>query len=104
MQPVSPVVPDICHFGVSDPLRQIFKEIVIAKDQPQYIPLPAIIAKPYVFTRWKLSWRERLRILFSGNLWLTVLTFGNPLQPIRPDTESPYRQATQAYLGEEVTW
>jgi hypothetical protein len=96
MQPVSPVLPDICYFEG--------KEIVIAKDQPQYTPLPAIIAKPYVFTRWRLSWRERLRILFSGNLWLVLMTFGKPLQPVRLETQSPYRQAAEAHLGEEVKW
>jgi hypothetical protein len=94
--PVSPILPDICLFGD--------KEVVIAKDQPQYIPLPAVVADPYVFTRWRLSWRERLRILFSGDLWLILMTFGKPLQPVRLETQSPYLQATQAYLGEEVTW
>ena len=96
MQPVSPVLPDIYLFKD--------RETVIAKKQPQYIPLPAIIAEPYVFTRWRLSWRERLRILFSGNLWLILMTFGKPLQPVRLETQSPHLQATQAYLGKGVIW
>lgn len=30
---------------------------------------------------WKLTWRERLRLLFTGRLWHRVATFGRPLQP-----------------------
>jgi hypothetical protein len=82
VKPTSPVIP-----GMDLP------EVVFAKDQPQYIPLPATIVDggTRVITRWKLGWRERLRILFTGNLWLSLLTFGNPLQPILLDTESPKR-------------
>jgi hypothetical protein len=57
--------------------------VEFAKNQPEYRPLPANVLLPYVETKWKLSWRERLRILLSGNLYLTVMTFGQPLQPIR---------------------
>jgi hypothetical protein len=57
--------------------------VVFAKDQPQYCQLPANVHTPYVETKWKLSWRERLTILVKGTLYLTLKTFGQPLQPIR---------------------
>ncbi len=79
MQPVTPVIPGL-----------ELKEVVFAKDQPEYIPLPAAkLADGTVTTRWRVSFRERLRILFGGNLWVTQLTFNRPLQPIRIETEIP---------------
>jgi hypothetical protein len=82
VRPVSPVVPgmELC-------------EVVLAKDQPEYIPLPVAPKDDghRIVTRWKLSVAERLRILFTGNLWLSVLTFGKPFPPVLLETESPSR-------------
>lgn len=58
--------------------------VVIAKDQPEYMPLPAHVCKTpegRVTCCWKLSWRERLKLLWRGVLWHQVLTFRRPLQP-----------------------
>jgi hypothetical protein len=78
-KPVSPVVP-----GAKLP------EVVYAKDQPAYQPLPAYRAEDgTVLTRWKLSWRERLAVLFTGNLYIWLLTFNQPLQPIQIQVEQP---------------
>ena len=65
-----------------------FKEanITIAKDQPQYIPLPAYVKANDVgeiVCCWKLTRRERLKLFFTGNLWVSVLTFGGLLQPLK---------------------
>jgi hypothetical protein len=62
-------------------------QIVIAKDQPQYIPLPANTNGTYVETKWKLSWKQRWQMFKNGHLYLTVKTFGSPLQPLRLTTE-----------------
>lgn len=59
--------------------------LVIAKDQPQYRPLPAkIIDNPEgdVITCWQMSWLDRLTILFTGRLWCSIWTFQGPLQPL----------------------
>lgn len=63
-----------------------FKEqnVVYAKDQPEYMPLPAFkndSPKGEVVSCWKLSFRERLRMLFTGKLWVCLLSFNNPLTP-----------------------
>lgn len=88
MTPVSPVIPG---FKIT--------ETIFAKDQPEYIPLPAWRGEDgRVVTRWRLTWKERLRILFFGNLWLTVLTFNHPLQPVKLETECPL----MGYPGEEA--
>lgn len=64
-------------------------EVVFAKDQPQYQPLPALPVDDYVITRWRLNWLERLRALFIGDLYLTIKTFKQPLQPIRMSLSKP---------------
>ena len=79
MKPVTPIIP-----GIELP------EIVFAKDQPEYIPLPAFRDDGgAVLTRWSLTWGERIRVFLSGNLWLTVLTFGRPLQPLKLEAIPP---------------
>lgn len=76
MIPTTPVVPN-----------EKFPEHVFAADQPEYMPLPTIIrADGIVMSRWKLSWRERLRALWTGDIYLTVCTFNTPLQPVRVST------------------
>lgn len=64
--------------------------VVFAKDQPEYLPLPARVADDgTVVTCWQLSWRERWLALWTGKFFLTVLTFRRPLQPIRVSIERP---------------
>lgn len=63
-----------------------FKEVNVefAKDQPEYNTLPAFIndsPKGEVITCWRLSFKERLYILFNGNVWLSLMTFNSPLTP-----------------------
>lgn len=72
----------------------------LAKDQPQYIALPVYQEPPHapdyegnVISCWRLTWRERFKLLFSGRLWLSQLTFGHALQPQRPSIESPFEAA-----------
>lgn len=54
-----------------------------AKDQPPYLPLPARVEGDRATSCWALTWRERLRVLASGRVWLTQLNFGRPLQPVK---------------------
>lgn len=89
MQPVSPVLQ-------LDPLQAArlrihgIREVTFAKDQPEYQPLPAVrLDDGVVISRWALSWRERLRVLFGGSVWLQLSTFGKPLQPVLVTAEQP---------------
>ena len=66
--------------------------VVIAKDQPQYRPLPAYQYRDEqgtIVCCWKLSFWERVRVLFTGKLWHTILTFNSPLQPQLLETHKP---------------
>lgn len=76
MKPASPVAYDPeTRWGVS--------EITFAKDQPEYLPLPALkFQDGLVVTRWSLSFWERLHVLFSGSVFLGMLTYNHPLQPV----------------------
>jgi len=79
VKPITPIVP-----GHDLPV------VEFAKDQPEYFTLPAHrTLDGVVVTRWQLSWRERLRVLLRGNLWLHVHTFNQPLQPVLLEVVPP---------------
>lgn len=62
-----------------------FKEFncIYAKDQPEYLPLPAYRTEDGEVTScWKLPIKERIKILLTGKIFISVLTFNKPLQPI----------------------
>lgn len=68
--------------------------IIFGKDQEQYLELPACILPnsdtgEVVFC-WKLTWRERFKLLFTGKLWHQVLTFDAALQPQLLAVDSPF--------------
>jgi len=63
---------------------------IFAENQPPYIPLPAFADGQQVISCWQLTWRERIRMLLSGKLWLAQLTFGRPLQPQLATVTSPF--------------
>lgn len=61
-----------------------FKEVnvVIAENQPEYLKLPACVLYQEdgcvsVTTRWKLSFIERIVVLFTGDIWMCTLTSGS---------------------------
>ncbi len=57
---------------------------VYAKDQPEYRPLPAHRmgdTHGTITCCWRLTWRERLKVLLTGLIWHQILTFRRPLQP-----------------------
>lgn len=65
-------------------LRNGYSRVVFAKDQLQYLQLPAQKSKDgMVITEWKLSIWERLKIVLGFHLHLKMLTFNKPLQPIK---------------------
>ena len=58
--------------------------LVYGADQPEYLPLPAWRRDHRVITRWRLSWRERIAAVLGRSLYMEVMTFGQPIQPILP--------------------
>lgn len=61
-------------------------EIVFAKDQPEYPPLRALRStapRGNVLTRWAPTQQQRECIAHGADIFLSLSTFGNPLQPIQ---------------------
>ena len=63
-----------------------FKEcnIEIGKGQDVFYTLQAYFDGDAVVTCYKLNVWERLKVLFTGKIWLGQMTFGSALQPQLP--------------------
>lgn len=73
-----------------EPIKFKGQNIVFAENQPQYKPLPAFISPDgIVLTCWKMTVKERLKLLFSGRFYLQVMTFNQGLPPMLPTLENP---------------
>jgi len=79
MKPSVPIIP-----GETLPVT------TYAKDQPGYQPLPVWRDDDgATLSRWHCTWRERLRILITGDVYLWQLTFNRPLQPVSMESKAP---------------
>ena len=73
------------------PIQFKNSNVVFAKDQKEYLPLPAYKGDDgTVISCWEFSFLERLKVLLFGKIYWTQLTFNSPLQPQRPSVESPF--------------
>jgi hypothetical protein len=74
------------------PIPFIEANCIYAKTQRKYLPLPAYRQEDgTVTTCWKMGFLERLEVLLSGRVWLSVSTFNQPLQPLRMMIRSRFR-------------
>jgi hypothetical protein len=65
--------------------------VVYAKDQPEYLQLPAHRTDQGVVTCcWQLTLWETIKVSFTGRVWISMLTFNGPLQPLRPTINNPF--------------
>jgi hypothetical protein len=64
--------------------------VVLAKDQPQYQPLPIHVGEQATATScWRLSVDELAEIQRTGVIWIQVITFGQGFHPILPHAFKP---------------
>lgn len=67
---------------------------IFAKDHPVYDALPVhrLAGDPRegVIITWKLTWRERIKLLLTGKLWQHITTFGQPMQPQLHFVDNPF--------------
>lgn len=82
------------------PLNFDGANVVFGAKQPEYIPLPAEYRggkSGEILTCWELTPEELERVQETGKLWLGVLTFGQPLQPVylAVDKPEPYDEPEQ---------
>ena len=81
--------------------------VIVAKDQPEYKPLPSLVSddkERKVVSCWRLSFWERLKVLIFGNIWLSIITHGNPLQPIIMGVKKPFKVMEPLPNGFKVTF
>jgi len=73
-----------------DPIKFEECNTVVAKDQPQYLPLHAHKTKDGILTScWKLSFKECIKLIFTQRIYLQMLTFNTPLQPVKILVDKP---------------
>lgn len=66
------------------PVEFKHQNVIFAKDQPEYQPLPALrldTPEGQVISCWKMSIWERMKVLFTGRVWLSLMSFNKPLTP-----------------------
>ena len=79
MYPVSPVIPG-----------QEKNEIMVAENQPEYMNLPVVsLGGGLIMSRWKLDERERELIAETGEIFVLMHTFGQPVTPLQIQVEQP---------------
>lgn len=73
-----------------EPIKFKGQNSTYAKDQPEYLPLPVHkTACGIVTSCWRMTWIERIKMLLTGRIWWSILTFNNPLQPQLPSIDKP---------------
>lgn len=86
MQPIHPNIPG------TDPYIRICGGCslctptpTLGGEQPEYFPIPAVVFGwgGRVTTRWTFTLEERKLIAEGKDLYLSLLTFGLPMQPIQ---------------------
>ena len=86
------------------PIKFKDQNITFAKEQPQYQPLPALklnTPEGHVITCWKLSFKERIKVLFFGVVWMNILTFNKALQPSLLSTD---RKKMFSLPNDNIKW
>ncbi len=67
--------------------------VTYAENQPEYLKLPAYKAVDgRVTSCWGLSFLERIKVALTGKIYLQVLTFNQPLQPLKMLVDNPLGQ------------
>lgn len=73
-----------------------WKKVVFGHTEDAELPLRGIMAADdlrlgLATTRWTLSWKERLMVLFTGSVWVQILTYHQPIPPIKLLASEPFR-------------
>ena len=66
------------------PIKFKHQNSTYAKNQLEYQPLPALKIEGeegHVVSCWKMSFKERIIVLFTGKIWMNLMSFNKPLMP-----------------------
>lgn len=98
MLPISPVIPG-----------QDLPEVIIAKDQPEYMPLPVVFFQDgTILSRWHMNQAERTAVAVTGELFINLLLFGRKMPDVnfqidKPFTDdAPEKEERKSYAGPDL--
>lgn len=75
-----------------EPIKFDGANVIYGANQPECIPLPAFRKENgEIWTCWKLSPEDLKQIQETGVIWLSMLTFNQPLQPVLLSPDFPYK-------------
>lgn len=63
-----------------------FTNVTLAKDQPEYLPLPVATDGNIFISKWKLSKDELEEVMITREIYIKLLTFGRGFPPIKVET------------------
>jgi hypothetical protein len=69
------------------PLSRI---VTFAKEQPEYQQLHVLKyagTEGIVVACFGMTWKERWRLFWTGKIWVGIMSFNKPLQPIQLSTQ-----------------
>lgn len=75
-----------------DPVDFPGADVVVAKDQPPYKPLPVQWVggdMGVMLMCWEMSEEELAEVIRTRRIWITSLTFSQPIQPLCVSTDRP---------------
>lgn len=86
------------------PIRFKHQNVIFAENQPEYQSLPALkldTPEGEVITCWGLTFKERLKVLFTGKVWVSLMSFN---QPLTPSYLAVNRKEVYSVVGDEEKW
>lgn len=86
------------------PIEFKHQNVVYSKDQPQYEPLPALKIESdnaEVISCWKMNFKDRIKVLFTGKVWLSLCSFNKPLTP---SYMSVNRKELYSHPDDKIKW
>lgn len=81
------------YFIYMKPIEFEQQTVILAKDQPEYQPLPVHIgssSEGEIISCWELSDEDIAQLTKTRKLWLSQLTFGQMFQPQLPCAYNPF--------------
>ena len=66
------------------PIKFKYCNTIYAEKQSEYQEFPALKIESKegeIISCWKLSFKERIILLFTGKMWLSLMSFNKPLTP-----------------------
>jgi len=83
------------------PIKFPEQNVTYAEDQPEYLNLPAYRDREgKMVACWSLTFWERAKLLFTGKIWISMLTFKKPLTPHKLSIDSPFPTELGDYEAE----